>query len=107
MQADEGKHDGGNDEDVDGKKAAQGGAADSVPSQNEARQPIADQGNATGLFGRYDYRPCSSLIPAQQLTGKSHSECETKQQHAGRPGHLAWVFVATEQKGLRHMGPDH
>src|SRR5205814_6493698 len=57
MQADEGKHDGGNDEDVDRKKAAQGGASNRGASQNKARQPIADQGNATGLFGRYYYRP--------------------------------------------------
>jgi len=57
MQADQGEHDCGNNEDVDGKKAAQGGAADRVASQNKARQRIADQRNAAGLFGRYHYRP--------------------------------------------------
>src|SRR5205823_6557793 len=55
MQADKGKHNARNYENVNGKKPAQGGAADRVASQDKVRQSSADPWNATGLFSRYHY----------------------------------------------------
>ena len=97
----------GHDENVDGKKAAKRRAADGVPTEHEPRQPIADEGNPSRLFGGDDHGPGGCLVPAQQLPGESHDQRETEQQHAGGPVHFPREFVGAEQKSLRHMRADH
>ncbi len=42
----------GHEKDVDGKEATQRRATDGRAAEDELRQPIADERNTPGLFGR-------------------------------------------------------
>ncbi len=70
MERDEDEHQRRHEKDVDREKAAQGRAADRRSAEDELRQPVADERNAPGLFGRDHHRPGGVLIPTQQLAGE-------------------------------------
>ena len=64
---------------------------------------LADQRRGLGHAGADGDRPQCQLVPGQQVTGEAEEAGKNEQQHAGKPGELAWLLVAGGIESAQHM----
>ena len=89
-----------------GVEAREGRAADVVPRDDQACQPLADDRSARGLLRRDDDGPERVLIPAQELPGEGHGERRKKEERSGEPVRLAGELERAEEIDLGHVRKD-